>query len=171
MKYLAPALAVLLLSPSSTSGDAPILQVSFDTATVSVAPDTVAKRQLFLPGLEYTFTAEVNCREPSKPKRLSISIADTRVLLEIAEDGQSSNIKQALQVPATQLGPLQTDGFCIEGNSETQTAIVVQGVLTSSASVRCASDNDESIHFASEPLAVRIECAMDDDYVVSSTER
>ena len=80
-----------------------------------------------------------------------------------------------LTVPARQLALAASHGFCIDGDDETADELLVPGLATANASLRCESDSGVAVHYASAPLRVRLRCARnpDDDTLsqVSSADR
>ncbi len=168
---VAPCLfVVLVLLPSASIGDSGRISAAFSTATVSVSPATDGRRQIDLPALEYDFSIYVQCEAPAQPARLSVSVADTRKRFNLPHVEASGSVNETLLIPADQLAPVVTDGFCVDGDEASRTPLLVKGVLTSALSLRCSTESDDTIHFASESLAVRLECAeVVDDYETSST--
>ncbi len=165
--FLVVALAVL---PSTSIGNAARISAAFSTATVSVSPAIEVRRQIDLPALEYDFSIHVQCEAPAQAARLSVSVADTRKRIDLADAESSGSVDESLLIPADQLAPVVTDGFCVDGDEASRASLLVKGVLTSSLSLRCSNQRDDTIYFASESLAVRLECAEStDDYETSST--
>ena len=172
MRFAVPTslVASLALLPSASIGNSGSISAAFSTATVSVEPATAGRRQIDLPALEYDFSIYVQCEAPAQPARLSVSVADTRRRFDLPDVEESGSVNESLLIPASQLTPVATDGFCVDGDEASHAPLLVRGVLTSSLSLRCSDENDDSIHFVSESLAVRLECEeMTGDYETSST--
>ncbi len=164
-------LLALLMLPFPNGGDNGTITAAFGTATAAVAPAPEGRRQIELPSLEYAFSVVVRCESPMLPARLSITVADTRKLLELTEDDESRNVDASLKIPASQLAPISTDGFCVIGDDASRAPLLLKGVLTTSLSLRCSGDNGDAIHYASESLAVKLECVEPDaDYEASSAD-
>ncbi len=164
-------LAVMLCSPTVAPAEPGILLVEFSTAIVPVAPETLDKRRIMLPSLDYAFAIRANCPEPGRASSVSISIADTRQRFDLQES-DSGLLDADFSIPAEQLAPLVTDGFCVAGDAASEAPLVVRGALTSQASVLCTSGDEQSLYFASEPLAVKLICEPPNpDQDDSSTDR
>ncbi|MDJ0701257.1 MAG: hypothetical protein QNJ07_15525 [Woeseiaceae bacterium] len=164
------ALLVLALLPSAGNGDSSRITAAFGTATISVSPMDDGRRQIELPALEYDFSIYVHCEAPAQSARLSISVADTRKRFDLPDATASGSVNESLLIPARQLAPVITDGFCVDGDEASHNSLLVEGLLTSSLSLRCSAESEDTIHFASESLAVRLECVeLSEDYETSST--
>ncbi len=164
------ALISLVLLPSAGNGDSSRISAAFGTATVSVSPADAGRRQIELPALEYEFSVYVHCEAPAKSARLSVTVADTRNRFDLPEAAASGSVNESLLIPASQLAPVITDGFCVDDDEASHNSLLVEGLLTSSLSLRCSAESEDTIHFASESLAVRLECVeVSEDYETSST--
>ena len=132
---------------------------AFD-ARVSVANATVAPRpehkQMLVPGdLEYAVEVSMRCSGQSEPESLSLGVADTRDFFDLADSADRSTLVSTFIVPGEQVAPVVTQGYCIQGDEESQVALQVDDILTMQLSLRCS---DQSIHYLSQPLAVTINC-------------
>jgi hypothetical protein len=63
-----------------------------------------------------------------------------------------------LEVPPHQLALAAGGRFCIADDPGTSNELLVAGLATVHASLRCAGEDGESVHFASAPLRVRLVC-------------
>ena len=153
------------LSPAFADGS---VVVAAAQAEATVAPRT-AKRQLVnLPALNFELQATVRCAGTAKS--LTLSVADTAKTLRADELVDEDPAAAALKVPARQVALAASSHFCLADDPTSANELTVPGFVTAHASLRCATDDRDSAHFASAQLEVRLVCQRetDDDQDVSS---
>lgn len=146
---------VALAGIQQALADGQIIVASRETET-SVSPGPPGARLIQLPELEFRLRAVVKCK--GEPSSVTISIADTVSTLgpEALEDDRSS--ETALTVPPTQLPLAASSRFCVAGDSSTADEMLVPGLATAHASLRCQNGERESVHFANTQLHLRLKC-------------
>ena len=149
---------LVLLAVSVASGDSPELVAQFSTATVTIEPDTNPERRLALPAIEFEFTVAMNCGDMHEASRVSISVADTRRSYDIGALEDRHKLSASLTVPAEQISPLATQGFCTLDDPASPKILILPGVLTSQVSLLCGDQSDGAMHFVSNALAIRLVC-------------
>ncbi|MDH3990319.1 MAG: hypothetical protein OEV34_14365 [Gammaproteobacteria bacterium] len=144
-----------LASFQQALADGQIIIASRETET-SVSPGPPGARLINLPELEFSLRAVVKCK--GDPSSVTISIADTVSTLgrEALEDDRSS--ETTLTVPPTQLPLAASSRFCVAGDTATADEMLVPGLATAHASLRCQNGERESVHFANTQLNLRLKC-------------
>jgi hypothetical protein len=169
-----PILALFGVIASSTCAFAEdgIVVAARETEIV-VTPQAAQLRLVSLPVLEFALRAAIRCK--GRSLSVTLSIADTFKTLEKDDLDGKRSAEILLTVPARQLALAASHGFCIDGDDETADELLVPGLATANASLRCESDSGVAVHYASAPLRVRLRCARnpDDDTLsqVSSADR
>jgi hypothetical protein len=154
-------LAVLFLATGQTAvaGD---LSLSADRPTVPVQTRSDGRNFIRLPALQYTVRVGAVCDQGRKPARLSLNVADTRVLLNAAQIVAGTTFDVPLLVPSSQIGPIAVEGFCLAespGLADDKEIMTVPSVLSIQASLLCESETGDEIDYASTALDVTLECA------------
>lgn len=154
LALFAAALTVLITAaPAAAAGD---IVIAAQETTAVVTPREARLKLVNLPALEFALRAAFKCS--GKPVSVTLSISDTHATL--AED-QLADLRAAeatLTVPSRQLALAASRRFCIAGDPDTTDELLVPGLATAHASLRCANDGSDSVHFASAPLQVRLIC-------------
>lgn len=124
---------------------------------VIVEPRAAQLRLVNLPALVFDLRVAIEC--PGESESLTLSVADTFETLHKKDIGGHRSAETSLSVPARQLTLATSNNFCIKDvDEETSDELVVPGFVTAFASLRCASKNGPSMHFASAPLQIRLKC-------------
>ncbi len=141
------------------------LSVVANSPTVSVAPRDPGRNFLRLPTLEYVFEVRAKCSNGRLPKSLSLNVADSRSSLaadKIVNDGPT---EISLQVPASQIGPLVVEDFCVaaaeeddEPLSDVQTQVSIPAALSAQASLLCEGEDEKAMTYVSQTLDVSLVC-------------
>ena len=123
-----------------------------------VEPREAQQRVAKLPELTIDLRVVIEC--PGDTESLTLSVADTFKTLDKEDIGASRSAETSLRVPARQLTLGTGKNFCTTGGAEEASdELVVPGLLTAFASLRCAGPEGPSMHYASTPLQVRLICA------------
>jgi hypothetical protein len=163
--------AILLLLPTLAGGAGSSISAVASTAKVQILPEASESRRIELPSLEYDFELDLQCEKPALPERVSISVADTRRQFELANAEDRGELTASFEVPAEQIAPLATEGFCVAGSQLAQSELMIRDVLTTQISLRCGG-SVPATHYVSLPLSVRLTCAAaEDQELESSIER
>ena len=150
---LALFLASVCTSPAV--GDSNVVIAAQETEAI-VAPRAKNLRLINLPALVFSLRVAIRCQ--GEPTSLTLSIADTYRTLSKEELVGQRAAEASLTVPAQQLALAATSGFCIDGDTETSDKLLVPGMTTAQASLVCASDTNTSVHYASTPLQISLNC-------------
>ena len=86
------------------------------------------------------------------------SISDTHATLPQDQLADQRAAETTLTVPPQQLALAASNRFCVADDPDTADELLVPGLATAHASLRCSNDDGVSVHFASSPLQVRLIC-------------
>ena len=157
-RYLVPILALLataLLVARPLYADSDIIVAAQETQ-VNVVPRTAALRLVNLPAIDFGLRAALRCS--GNPVSLTLSISDTFKTLDAASlDGQRA-VETNLIVPARQIALAASRQFCIAGDGDSANELLVPGLVTAHASLRCEKNGASTAHYASAPLLLRLVC-------------
>jgi hypothetical protein len=165
---LAAASAAMPVQSESVSH----ITVSSEPATVEVTPQAAGRRLIRLPALEFSLEIEPQCDNDMRAESLSISVADTRQVVAFADD--EDIISTTLRLPRQQTAPLAVVDFCRIDEDERQGSqeLLVRDAFTAHFSLRCQSDEQQSVIYASQSLDLTLLCKpADQEPSVDSTTR
>ena len=155
------AIVVLILTAQSVADEQPQIGISASTPTVTLTP-RAGGRFIDLPAMAFEFSLQPECPPDLQPASLTLSVADTRRSLRANDLLAESLASVTLEVPAGQLAPVATAGFChADGTDETSSEsliLTIRDTLSAQASLRCAGDGAEKIAYVSQALNVTIVC-------------
>ena len=158
MKTLQTFLVACLATAGSAHADTLILKA--EAEPVPVSPGNGERRQVRLPDLALTATITTECNDNESPAVLTLSAADTRERFEL--NGHAAPFQTTLNIPAKQLPPLSSKGFCVAGLGVDQPqSLLKRAMISVHASLRCATPAGESLTSASRAVDVLIECQLE----------
>ena len=155
------------------------LDLAADRPTVPVETRSDGRNFIRLPTLQYAIRIGAVCTAGKTPARLSLNVADTRVLLNEEQIVTGASFEVPLLVPSSQIGPIAIKGFCLADPGESGDVVetmTVPSVLSVQASLLCTGETGDEIDYASTALDVMLECARpqdgaaDDDASVTSRQ-
>lgn len=153
----APILALFLAGiyiPTADAGESVVIAARETQAVVT--PGAAHLRLIELPALDFGLRAAFNCTGTAES--LTLSVADTyKTLGEDTISGERS-AEAVLSVPAHQLALAAGNRFCLADDSSSADELLVPGLATAHASLRCRNDEGVTVHFTSAPLQVRLRC-------------
>jgi hypothetical protein len=145
-----------------------------DAQAAVVELDAVADdRQLIrLPNLQFELSLKPMCGAAGHVESISVSAADTRQNYDLDDINEQSVVDVALSIPSQQLGPLRIGDFCrtTTANSAADMELTIRGALTAHLSLRCLSDEEQSMIYVSQALDVILRCNNIDDASIESPE-
>ncbi len=150
------ALIVLAAAAAPTRADGDIVMAAQETQA-AVAPAAADRRLVDLPELEFALRAAIRCK--GRPVSLTFSVADTFVTVGAIELGKHRAVESVLAVPPGQLALAASSRFCVADDGESIDELRVPGFATAHASLQCEHEQKRSMHFASAPLQIRLNCA------------
>ena len=154
-----PALAgFCCAAPASAAGD---IIVAAPEAQATVAPGEPRLKLVNLPALEFELRAAFKCK--GEPVSVTLSVADTFRTLGGDDLKGLRAAEVVLTVPPRQLALAANENFCVADDPDTTNELLVRGLTTVHASLRCAGDTGPSVHYASAPLAVKLICSREAD--------
>ena len=156
--FVAGLTALTAASPATASGD---IVVAAQETTVTVAPSTARMKLVNLPTLKFGLRAAFKCT--GEPVSVTLSIADTHTTLRQDQLAGLRAAEALLTVPPSQLALAASSRFCRADDPDTLDELLVPGLVTAHASLRCSDDDGDSVHFASAPLQVRLICERQPD--------
>jgi hypothetical protein len=159
--YLTPILALFAATlsalfapvPAAAGGD---IVVAAQETTAVVTPRPARMKLVNLPALEFALRAAFKCK--GEPVSLTLSISDTHTTLPQERLADQRAAETTLTVPPQQLALAASNRFCVADDPDTADELLVPGLATAHASLRCSTDDGVSVHFASSPLQVRLIC-------------
>ncbi len=140
------------------------IELTADVPTVTVAPRPPGQLAVQLPNLTYDLAVTVDCKANWVPDSVSISVADSGASLDAERLQAGEDLKLELRIPANQIAPLRIEDFCTIDEMDApdaaiQESIFVPGFMSAQASLRCATDSEQSTMYVTKPLDVVLECA------------
>jgi len=139
---------------TACAGDSVV--VAAQETEAAVAPRAAHLRLINLPQLEFGLRAAIKCTGTAES--LTLSVADTVTTLnEEAINGERS-AEVLLTVPASQLALAASRKFCLKDDAASTNELLVPGLATAHASLRCRNKDSVTVHFASAPLQVKLLC-------------
>jgi hypothetical protein len=143
------------MSSDAAIADSNVVIAARETV-VSVAPRDARLRLVNLPTIDFALRAAIRCE--GTPVSLTLSIADTYSTVEAAAlEGQRA-VEAVLTVPPRQLALAASARFCIDGDPQSDSELLVPGFATAHASLRCEKQAVATAQFASAPLQLRLSC-------------
>lgn len=135
--------------------------VAAQETTAVVTPREAHLKLVNLPALEFGLRAAFKCK--GQPVSVTLSVADTHTTLRGEDLASQRSVEVVLSVPPRQLALAASSRFCVADAPETDDELLVSGLATAHASLRCSSDTGDTALFASAPLQVRLICARQPD--------
>ena len=164
-------LAMCMAAQSAFCGE---LTLSADSPVVSIETRTGGRNFVRLPSVDYQFNIRAMCSVGMQPRSVSLSIADTRVLLAQDAFAGDAPLNVSVRIPANQIAPVALDGFCAAAPADSTSAhneeINVPGILSVQASLRCANDDTSEVVYASRALDVSLRCQLPIDETTPPAE-
>jgi len=141
------------------------IDITADVPTVTVAPRPAGRTTMRLPGLTYELSVTVDCEANGQPDSVSISVADSRASISAEELQASRELGLQLRIPSNQIAPLRLEHFCVDDGTDhsgsfSPNRIMIQGVVSAQASLRCVTETTNSMMYVSKPLDIMLECAV-----------
>ena len=134
-----------------------------EPATVEITAQPAGRRLIQLPALEFSLTIEPQCESDMYVESISISVADTRATVTVAEPDQAV-LTTTLTLPRHQAAPLAVVNFCqtaadqSQSQSQSSQELLVRDAFTAHLSLRCSNDERQSIVYASQALDLVLRC-------------
>lgn len=142
------------------------LELGADRPSVPVETRAEGRNFIRLPNLQYTIRVQPICNADRSPSRLSLSVADTRIVLNEAALTAEAGLDIPLQIPSSQIAPVAVEGFCladISGPTDGAETMVVPSVLSIQASLLCTGESGNEMIYASTALDVMLDCLRPQD--------
>lgn len=158
--------SVLALFTTALAGAEPPAQQLTITAAipkVAIAPQDPGRQFLPLPALDFDFLLEPRCAAGWSPQSMTLSIADSRTVLDAKLLDEHGLLRTRLAVPAAQLAPLPISGFCeaapdAQRVADNNAELKYPAALSAHAALICGNDDAEKISYASRPLGLILRC-------------
>jgi hypothetical protein len=143
------------------------LTLQANETSAQLLPREQGPQQVVLPLLEFSLLASFACPSDADAESVTVSIADTHKRFGANEISDKTSLNVLLSVPASQIAPVTVADFCIDDAADEKN-LLVPGVATAQVSLRCRSENESFLYFASTVLPVRLHCAPDANQDVST---
>lgn len=170
MKSTVNLSAILLLAHTHNAlGEAPTLRLTTSIPDVEINERVEQRALVQLPSLQYQFDVDRTCDADSKARSVMISVADTRVRVDVESLTGPNNSQLTLSIPAQQIAPIVLENFCwAEAETiESQEALVIRGAFSAQAALLCSDGTTEKTIYASKSLDVLLRCVRKGEPVIS----
>ena len=146
------------------------LGIEAQPAVAQIRPLDQGRRLVQLPALEYQLDIDTHCGGNAEAQSVSISVNDTQMTLN---GDHLAGEPVGFTIPARQVSPVAIDGFCAtDDQGSQQGALLIRDTVTVHLSLRCKSDEQEWITYASRGLDVTLQCdAADESQSEAATDR
>ena len=154
---------LLALMPSVGAADSsaanPLL-VHSQAAVAEIPAQPAGRRLVFLPALDFEISVAAQCEAGAHAKTISISVADTHKVYRVDGSNGAATFETTLRIPRPQLAPLATEAFWSgdEFHAGTVQSLLIRAAMTAQVSLRCAREDEPTMHFEAVPLDVRLIC-------------
>lgn len=162
-------LAACLCVTTQISRADSLLTLQANEAIVQVEPRSPDEKRVNPPSLELSVVASFNCPADAEPESVTFSVADTYKRYGPEEVATTPTLEALVAVPGSQLSPIASADFCIDGESTDEQGLLVPGVATAHVSLRCRGESSSSVHFSSVALPIRLLCVFDEPQEPSAT--
>jgi hypothetical protein len=143
------------------------LTITAATPKVAIAPQIPGRQLVPLPDLEYHFLLEPRCAPGWTPRSITLSIADSRTVLQAEVLDEHGFTETRLAIPAAQLAPVPVSGFCEAAKENAATSALPVGnaemrfsaAVSLHAALICSNAEAERISYVSRPLGLTFQCA------------
>lgn len=160
--------SVCIATAVATADD--MLTVHATEANAQISPRNPGQAQAVLPALDVEVIAELNCAPGATAESVTFSVADTHIRFDASEIDDATTLKTSLHVPASQIAPISSADFCIDGTPMEIMELLLPGVASAQVSLHCRRETISSMHFASVALPLRLSCEPD-EIQSSSTDK
>ena len=154
-------LAVAITAPGLPARSETVshIEVRSEPAAVEIAPQAAGRRLVRLPALEFSIEIEPSCDNNMRAESLSISVADTRETVAVANDDDSV-ITTTLTLPGQQTAPIAVVDFCQIEEARTQglQELLIRNAFTAHLSLRCTNDEQQSVVYTTQSLDLTLLC-------------
>jgi hypothetical protein len=155
-------LPVAVVTQTAFGGE---LVLSVDKPVVTVETRSAGRNFMRLPTVDYLFDIRPICSAGMLPRSLSLSIADTRVVLTGDKFNGEAAISVSVRVPADQIAPIALKDFCAApaaAEAMASRTIHIPGILSVQASLRCENVETSEVVYASRALDVALSCGAEE---------
>jgi hypothetical protein len=168
-KYLSLLTLPLIAAGVAYADSEHRIDSSAEAAEVTIDPVPQDRRLIRLPELEFAMRIDANCVGETQARSILISIADSVAAHDVtAQEGRPPNeiiLETTFKVPGRQIAPIAIDGFCVSGDDSNSTAqtLLIPAAVAANISLRCTSENSQSVRYDRLPLQIQLICAPADD--------
>jgi hypothetical protein len=140
-----------------------------EAAEVEISPAPRDRRLIRLPELEFSMRIDATCAGETQAQSISISIADSVAAHDVSaqEVGPTDKVmlETTFKVPGRQIAPIAIQGFCVSGDDSDTKARTLQipAAVAANISLRCTSENSQSVRYDRLPLQIQLICVPADD--------
>lgn len=158
-RLIFPALVIAATAMSARSEPVSLIKVRSEPAAVAVSPQAAGRRLVRLPTLDFSLEIEPLCDNNMRAESLSISVADTRETVAFTDEDERI-VSTTLTLPRQQTAPLAVVDFCQidEDRNQVSQELLVKDAFTAHLSLRCASDQQQTVVYATQPLDLTLLC-------------
>lgn len=157
-RYRIPLAAAAISTLAAAADHDALLKIRPQVATLMVAAESGAKRQIIFPQLEISVQIEAACPPGRNVESLTISIADTRETIRPVPAAAVASLATTLAVSGRQLSPLVVEQFCTTAGPPRPAKLHIESAMSAHASLRCGGADGASMHYRSNPVGIDLIC-------------
>lgn len=168
-KYLIKCVLLLAtLMPAAlaqTAQTAQQLALFTSTPAVTISPVGEGRQPVLLPAISVTISATAVCDPGWTPRKLSLGVADIRKTAIVPKQPESTEVVFEVEIPQEQLAPVVIENFCLasdQGRAAEPAQLRLAGYMSAQAALRCATEAEEKVSYASRVFDVLLNCASQD---------
>lgn len=177
ISLIVAAIATPFTARSDSSGS---LEAEAEAVTIEIQRASASRRYVRLQSLTFPLLVKTSCPLTMRADSISISAADASKTFGASDLDAQGIINTTLTIPRRQVVPLAVAGFCTHDEPAQGGQLKVPDAYTATISLRCSSEKQVSIVYASQPLDIVLFCEskedeaearIDQDASSTSTER
>jgi hypothetical protein len=140
-----------------------------EAAEVEISPIPRDRRLISLPDLEFAMRIDASCVGETQAQSISISVADSVAAHDVsAQEGGPTDkvmLETTFKVSGRQIAPIAIEDFCVSGDDSDTAArtLLIPAAVAANISLRCTSENSQSVRYDRLPLQIQLICAPADD--------
>ena len=167
MRYLFFFLvSAAIVAPATVSGESiGRLTGRAEPVLVEITPSSTSRRYVVTQDLEFKLIIQSSCPAGMRIGSVSVTTADTSRTFSDSEFDERSQIETTLIVPRRQVATIAIDNYCREDETadNVQDDLQIDAAYTATLSLRCVSDEEQSIVYQAQPLDIILSCVSGDD--------
>ena len=167
MRYLFLfVISAAIAAPAAVNGE-PVgrLTGKAEPVLVEIIPSSTPRRYVAVQDLEFNLIVQPSCPADMRIGSVSVTTADTSRTFSGSDFDERTQIEMTLVVPRRQVAAIAIDNYCREDETvgKVQDDLQIDAAYTATLSLRCISDEEQSIVYQAQPLGIILSCRSSDD--------